>query len=275
MSQSILFGVSAGSLTPRHDLLITRGADGMTTARMSFHCRKFDLETEAVLSKLKKGNSIIILYPQLGVRWNFLRIDDWAAQDEAGGFSIISVAFKGADSSTGDFSFDSSIVYSRNNALADESIFNNPNFIAEVDPFTRETIRLGSQGIVGRSTGADNIIRYLSNDKVRDTLTDENHIWWWDHIVGKGNATYPKATSEWTKSATGRGRLQDSDFTNFGKIDPSPDGNPGTPPEQKWLYTGATEQISIVGDGANSYSKTWTLGEWESKVFATPEVPEE
>mgnify|MGYP007069479817 CR=1 FL=1 len=260
MSKTILFGVSEGSLTPRHDLLITRQADGMTTARMSFHCRKFDLEKTAVLSKLKKGNSILALYPEIGTRWGFLRVDDWASQDEAGGFSVVNVAFKGADDSTGDFSFDSSIVYSRNNALSDGSIFDNPNFIAQVDEYTRETIRLGSQGIVGRTKGDGYNIRYLSNDKQRDELTDENHIFWWNFIVGRGNLTYPVATSEWTKSATGRGRLQASDFTNFGYID-DPDGSPGTPPDKSWLYTGATEQISIVGDGANSYSKTWTLGD--------------
>jgi hypothetical protein len=267
MSQTILFGVSEGSLTPRHDLLITRQADGMTTARMSFHCRKFDLETTAVLSKLKKGNSILILYPELGTRWAFLRVDDWASQDEAGGFSIVNVAFRGADNSTGDFSFDSSIVYSRNNAVTEDSIFNNPNFIAQVDPYTRETIRLGSQGVCVRVSEDGYDIRYAANDKDRDELTDEKHIFWWDFIVGKGNLTYLRATSEWTKSATGRGTLKSSDFTKFGYID-NPDGDPGTPSGETWLYTGATEQISIVGDGANSYSKTWLLGKWDPEVYS-------
>ena len=269
MSQSILFGVSAGSLTPRHDLLITRQADGMTTASMSFHCRKFDLESIGVMSKLVKGNSLVSLYPEVGTRWAFLRLDDWSSQDEAGGYSIIRVAFKGADDSTGDFSFDSSIVYGRNNALTDESIFNNPNFKADCDEYTRETIRLGHQGVVGRAKDDGYNIRYLSNDKFRDELTDENHIFWWNFIVGKGNDTYLKATSEWTKSATGRGRLQASDFTDFGYIS-NPDGDPATPDNQTWLYTGATEQISIVGDGVNSYSKTWTLGEWDAKVYTKP-----
>ena len=101
------------------------------------------------------------------------------------------------------------------------------------------------------------------------SLDNEDERFWWDWIVTQNNLTYAKAASEWTESATGRGTLTSADLEKFGYID-TPAGSPAAPNDDTWLYSGATESITVSGDGVNSYSRTWTSGNWPTQVYQKP-----
>lgn len=271
-TQSKLFNITAATLRPGPRLVIRQQADGTVACSLTFTLRKFELGSTAIQSLLYQGARLIDLYPDVGTEWDFLYLEDYEAQDQPGGITEVSCNFKGSPAAApGDYGFESSIIYTRNNALAERSIFSHPTFISECDKGTRETIRLGTQGIVRNSTPEDAsyAILYVSNDAARDTLSDTNHKWWWDYIVTDGHLTYNKPTSEWTKSASGRGTLTAAVLAKFGKVDSSPPGNPVAPGDDVWLLSGATENITVAGSAANSYSLTWTSGDWEdTKVYA-------
>tara|TARA_R110000868_G_scaffold18475_1_gene81240 strand:+ start:2482 stop:3288 length:807 start_codon:yes stop_codon:yes gene_type:complete len=266
MSLAKLFNVPAVTLRPGPVLVIGKSSDGLTTGSLDFTCRKGDLSSPLILNKLAKGTAINELYPQISVRFAYLAVDSWSSRDNPGGYSTVSVEFKGADvSGEGDYTFDSSIVYTRNNSLVDDVIFNSPKFIAAVtDSEQRSLIRQGFDGIV-KLTGSSSITDVATGVDVGSLNTTEEEFWW-NWIVEKKNGTFTKATSEWTKSATGRGTLPSSSFAKFGKID-DPPGSPGKPAGEEWLYTGATESISVAGGGANSYSQTWISGVWPEEVY--------
>lgn len=257
-----LFNVPANTLRPGPRLIVTQASDGMTTATMDFTCRKFDVAKPIIQEKLTKGTALLTLYPDAGTDFDYLYLDEWDSRDEAGGITTVSCTFKGVQSAGGDFGFDSrSLVYTRNNSLREDSIFNNPTFLAEVTGSARTSIKLGSTGDAYKAS-TDYVIKRTSNGEEIDTLTDENYRWWWDYIVERGNDTYLAPSSEWTKSTTGLGKLTSSKLAKFGKID-DPPGNPSAPSGQNWLYIGATENITVSGDGVNSYSQTWASGNWE------------
>lgn len=274
MSQSILHNVPSGTLRPGPRLQIVVSPDGMTTASMDFTCRKYDIESPLVQAKLAKGTPIETLYPQIGERFSYLRVESYQNQDEPGAYSTITVNFTGVSVAEGEYTYEGGITYTRNNALRDESILNHPKVLSDLPAQTIETIRLGIAGTVSKSinsTESTYDIRYISNDQERETLTDAKHRWWWDFIVGRENHTFLKATSEWTKSATAKGGLRASDFAKFGKID-TPPGSPAALPGEKWIMSGAAENISQGSDGANSYSKTWTSGNWSEVVYGDSEA---
>lgn len=276
MSTGKLFGLSANELKPRTVLVIERSGDGMTTANMEFDIRTSDIGASAVEAKLEKGTPITTLDSDIPLKYQFLLVDSFRYDRQPGGYSIVDVMFKGADVIEGDFSFDDSIVYSRNNALVEESMWNHPKVVDTVPESTRESMRLASLGVVEKgpdSTATEYEIIYTRNGEQRESITDTDSIYWWDYVVTKQNFTYLKPTSEWTKSATGKGALSSADLADFGLID-DPPGSPGTPTGKNWLFSGATEQISVAGGGANSYSLTWTLGEWDTEAY-TEADPEE
>lgn len=258
-----LFNVPANTLRPGPRLVITQDSDGLTSGTMDFTCRKFDIGKPAMQAKLAKGTPLLTLYPDAGTDFDFLYLDSWDSRDEPGGITTVSCTFKGVSPGGGDFGFDSSsIVYSRNNSLRDESIFKNPTFLAQVTGDTRNTIKLGSRGDAYKETGGGYVIKRTTNNSTIETLTDVNFQWWWDYIVEQGNDTYLVPSSEWTKTTTGLGKLTSAKLLKFGKVD-TPPGDPAAPPGQVWLYIGATESITVTGDGVNSYSQTWIAGEWE------------
>ena len=259
MGSTKLFNIPANKLVPGPTLHIVRQPDGMLTATMDFTCRKFDYAKTAIQNLLNQGTKLITLYPQAGLDFDGIYLDDWDAKDAPGGITTVSCRFKGIVGSA-EYSNDDNVTYTRNNSMRDDSILNHPKYLEQVTGSTRETIRLGMDGKVYNS--GDHAIVFDGTNAERETLTDENHIWWWDYIIERKNDTYVRATSEWTKSASGRGRLPASKMTDFGKID-TPPGSPSAPSGDVWLYTGATENISIVGDTVNSYSQTWTSGSWE------------
>ena len=258
-----LFNVPANTLRPGPRLVIVQDSDGMTTGNMDFTCRKYDIGSPAVQAKLAKGTALLTLYPQAGTDFDFLYLDSWTSTDDPGGITTVSCVFKGVQSGGGDFGFDSSsVVYTRNNSLQDAPIFRHPVFLEQVTGSTRTTIKLGSTGDAYRVSGGSYEIRRTGNDDVIETITDTDMQWWWDWIVEQGNDTFLEPHSEWTKSCSTVGKLTAAKLAKFGKID-TPPGDPAAPAGQNWLYTGATETITVTGDNANSYSQTWTSGNWE------------
>jgi hypothetical protein len=75
---------------------------------------------------------------------------------------------------------------------------------------------------------------------------------------------------EWTESTTALGKLEVSKFTKLGYIDNNVPGSPEAPPDERWLFTAVTEDIQRIGDGPNSYSRTWTSGKWPVKIYTKP-----
>jgi len=259
------FGTTANTLKPGPRLVIDRAADGMTSGSMEFTCRKGDIDSPAIQTKLAKGQLISVLYPEVPVGFNFMRVDSWTSRDEPGAYTVVSVEFKGADVTGDEYTYEGSVVYTRNNSLRDEPILNNAKFKEAIPTDAkRELYRGGIAGTYYLSGSAT--IKSTATDAEVGYLDNETEQFWWSYIVTEGNHTYLRATSEWTKTATGKGALRASDFADFGKID-TPPGSPAAPAGDTWLYSGATESIAVSGDGANSYSKTWISGEWPTEVF--------
>jgi hypothetical protein len=263
-----LFNIPTITLRPGPELVINQQPDGKTTATMDFTCRKFDVLTPTIQGKLQKGNSIQALYPDIGLEFAFLRIESWSSRDAPGGITTITVEFAGVNFDPGETGIDPperSIVYTRNNATREEPIWNHPDFIL-LTSTVREAIKQVSEGNAYLADNGNDIRRNL-NDEVIGSLTNADQQEWYELIVRRGWTTYFKATSEWTKTATSDRKLSAGNLTNLGKIDNSPPGSPAAPSGDVWLFSGATEQINDVGEGANSYSLTWTSGDWPTKIF--------
>jgi len=267
--QSKLYSIPANTLRPGPRLVITRQPEGLTTATMDFTCRKFDIGKSAIQNKLKQGTPLLTLYPEAGTEFDYLYLLDWESRDEPGGITTVTCNFSGVNVSTGQFTFDDSIIYIRNNSMRDEPIWILPKLVEELSNTEIEALQLVVKGMAYKdNSGA---IRRIANDEILVNDASAGPISeWWTEIITKGNETYLRPTSEWTKSATGRGRLQASAFTSFGYID-EPPGQPSAPSGDVWLYTGATENISVKGDAANSYSRTWTSGNWSNKIYTEGE----
>jgi hypothetical protein len=266
MSESKLYNVPANTLRPGPTLVITRSAEGLTTGSMDFYCRKGDLSSSAVLAKLAKGTPILTLYSQIGAKFTYLNVDSWTSRDNPGAFSTVSVDFKGVDPN--ELTSNASVVYNRNNSIVEDSIFNSPKLISAVpNAAKRALFRLGTKGVVALVGSAT--LEYTANNEDCGSLDNAAETFWWNYIVEKENLTYERASSEWTKSATGVGALTDADFLNLSWID-TPDGSPGSPSDYNWRYMGSTETITATGDGTNSYSQTWLMGVWPTEVFTKP-----
>jgi hypothetical protein len=259
---SKLFNITANTLRPGPTLTIVRQPDGRTTAIQDFTCRKFDIGKPILRGLLVKGRALTDLYPEAGPEFSYLKLDDWTSRDEPGGITTVTANFSGVDQTSGDSSNESAITYTRNNALRDDSIFNKQGFI-DLTSDVQDAIKAASDGLA--YLDGSEIKRNL-NDAVIASISDPDSEKWYDIIVRKGNTTYLVPTSEWTKTATNRGKLSAAIFANFGKI-VKPPGAPSAPPDHTWLFTGATESIQVLGDGANSYSLTYTSGPWSTDLY--------
>jgi hypothetical protein len=270
MSKSILYSIPTTALRPSSGLSINQQLDGKTTASMDFDIHKDYLYTPAIQLKLQKGTRLTVLYTTVGIELDFLRVTSWTSRDNPGGICTVSVEFEGVNFDTGESGVDPperSIVFTRNNATREEPIWNHPNFIL-LTVTVREAIKAVSDGIAYLTE--ENDIRRLSNDEIIGSLSNEDHQEWYDLIVRRGWTTYDRATSEWTKTATSDRKLSSANLEKLGKID-TPPGSPAAPGDDVWKFSGATESINIVGEGSNSYSLTWTSGDWPVKIFGPNE----
>lgn len=261
-----LFNIPSNTLQPGPELNISRGSDGKYTADMTFHCRKGDLAGATIQALLEKGNTLPSLYPDAGYIWSFLLLQEYNAKDLPGGITEISCKFAGTDAEEFDIGNERSVTYTRNSSLREASIFKTEAF-QSISP----TVQQGIKAIVDGQAyyNADDAkIKFSHNDLVicdlDSSLTNEWEMY--QIIVVQGNETYLLPSSEWTKSAVALGPLPSSYLAKLGKID-TPAGNPGAPSGHKWLLTGCTESLQITGDGANSYSLTWTSGDWSEKLY--------
>lgn len=275
MSKGKLFGIAPEAMIPGPRLVISVSQDGLTTATMDFYIRKEDVDSPSIQGKLAKGTPIVTLYPEVPAGFAYLTVDSWDSRGESGGYAIVEIKFKGVDLSGDEWTFEGSVVYTRNNSLVEASIFTNPRFLSEVTgPNSRAAIKAGLDGVYVKLPSSTETTYYIGTPgstpaTAAHTFTAPELQWWWDWIVEKDHPTYNKATSEWTKTATAKGTLRASDFLKFGQID-DPPGSPSAPPGDVWIYSGATESIAVVGDGANSYSKTWLSGsaeEYPERVY--------
>lgn len=267
MSKATVYNLRRHHLTPKGELVISRPSDSMVTARMEFQCVSGDERALPIQTLLDKGTPIESLYPDIGSVFSFLYVDTSDSRAQAGGYTIVEVIFKGVDIGDDSQFEGKDVTYTRNNSLSEDSIFDNENFIDTVEAYTRNTIRLATEGIVyAPDESAPYDFRYIKDDSEREEITDEAAIYWADYIITQKNHTYLRPTSEWTKSATGKSKLRPEDLANMRYID-TPPGDPTAPGDDVWLFTGATENIIKQGDGANSYSLTWTSGNWPAPVY--------
>lgn len=263
MSTTTLFGVPANTLRPGPTLTIVQQADGKTTATMDFTCRKYDVSKALIQSKLVKGTPLLTLYPQAGTEFNYIFLDGWTSRDEPGGITTVTCEFSGVDPGEAGDSNESAITYSRNNALREEPIFKHPDFLV-IPTAIREGIKAASEGTAYLS--GTEIKRSTNDEVIADMVGDDVSLQWYELIVAREITTYLVPTSEWTKNATNRGKLKTADLANMGK-QVTPPGDPTPPAGQTWLFTGATEEIQVLGDGANSYSLSYTSGVWPVEIY--------
>lgn len=248
-------------------MTINQQADGKTTASMDFDVQKFQLSSPAIQALLEKGKKLTALYPDIGYGFDFLKLTSWSSRDAPGGITTVTIEFEGVNFDSGESGVDPperTLVYTRNTATREEPIWRNPEFLEESGTF-REALKAVVDGEAYLTP--ENDIRKISNDEILEPALDETQLKWYDLIVRQEFTTFLKATSEWTVTATSDRKLSSGNLLHFGKIDPSPPGSPAAPGDDKWLFTGATENINIVGDGANSYSLTYTSGNWPTEIY--------
>lgn len=264
MSQANLYNVPSNTLRPSSNLVIDQDPAGKTTASLMFTCRKGDVGGFVIQQLLRKGTKIDLLYPLIGSTYSFLEVDSHTARDMKGGYTEVDVSFIGYREPIEPES-ERSIVYSRTDSLRDESIFNHPKFkLLEANEQTG--IREGSQNTARLvPSGLSNYVRRYIGDEYVCVLSEKGEKFW-SYIVTQGNLTYSLPSSEWTKSATQLGKLSSDQINKLGLID-TPPGNPSIRNGQKWMFTGATESTTLIGDAPNSYTLTWSSGVWDEFIF--------
>jgi hypothetical protein len=230
-----------------------------------------DFERNDVYRKFAPGNSIgAIAGAGLSSAWNFLLIEKVDPQDEPGGITVVRVSFTGFTENQWDFDADENKTYTRTGTTVERSIFNNDLFIKDVtDQAEVQLIKLCSEGTLrARNPTADvlEIVATTGSDAKVGKISSTEGVVWFREIVLKGNSTYLAPAMEWTESTTALGKLAAGDFSKLGYID-TPPGNPAAPPDEKWLFTAVTEDIQRIGDGPNSYSRTWTSGKWRALIY--------
>jgi hypothetical protein len=259
MSQATIRGIPPNSWIPGPDFVFQRDTTGKVTGSQSFTANRQEFYGQIMQSAFRKGAKINTVYPQVVAFLNPLEIDIAECQEQPGGLDKIFVTYVGYIEVNSELQ-DRETVYSRNNALEERSTMEHPKFLAEVENAQDiQTIQKGYDGLAKKSFRSDGSTYYIVDavtDQQINTLTDETVRYWWNKIVEQGWRTYQAATSEWTKTRSNAGGLQNSDIANMGKID-TPDGNPATPPEKVWFMSGSTESRAV--GSAASYSITWTL----------------
>lgn len=267
MSSTKLFNIPSNTLRPGPDLTISRMPDGKSNATLTFTIRKFDLENNAIQNKLTKGTPLTTLYPEAGIRWNFLLLNEYEAADQPGGITQVVCRFQGVEAVDTDTSFEGrEVTYTRNSSLRDVPIFDHPQF-KDLTQSYKDAIKAVADGDAYKDSLWN--IRLNRNDDVIANIGAGGGQTWYDIIITRGILTYLMPTSEWTKSSTGLGTLPAAMLSKLGKIDSAVPGNPAAPTDQTWMLTGATEQLTVTGDGVNSYSMTWTSGDWDETLYGS------
>ena len=185
MPRSIIYDLPRNELTPGPRLTISSGNDSLVTASMDFRCVKGDLSGTAIQTKLENGTPIANLYPDIGDKFSFLYVDGYDSADEPGGYTVVTVRFKGVEIGDDSQLEGADVTYSRNDALQEESIFNNPNYIASsVSLHEREAIRLTILGILyAPIDGEPYNLRYVKSDAPFLEITNPESQWWFSYFI--------------------------------------------------------------------------------------------
>lgn len=277
-----LFNVPLATLRAGPDFRVGRSSDGTYSASLTFTCRKNDIQQTLILNKLAKGTPLLDVYTYGPAKFSFLYVDDWDAEDQPGGWTKVIVRFIGAASDADDPAFDSgqTKTYSRNLSLTEKSIYSHPQMIEDLSASDIDFLRQIQENVCYVDEKYDNsasistfpyyyTIRQHSTRRIVHAFLDSPKIYdWYQYVVVQKNTTYQAPTSEWTMSASGVGPLDATYLSKQGYID-TPDGNPYTRDGKNWLLTGVNEEIPVI-DGINSYSVTWTEGEWSAFVYTKP-----
>lgn len=282
MSECYIFNIPAATLRAGPDFKVARASDGTFTGSVTFTCRKNDIQNTLILRKLQKGTPLLDLYPYGPQKFNFLTVDTWDAEDQPGGYTKVTVQFKGGTPSEDDndpaFDSEGSKSYSRSLSLQDKSIYTCPAILAELSDSDIDMLRQLRQKdcYLGRDIynyggypyGYE-VRSYATRRQVHIFLDSSDVDFWYQYIVVEGNETYLAPASEWTMSTSGIGPIDQSYLENQGYIDPAPDGDPFTKTGKAWLLQNVQEEIPVLG-GVNSYSVTWVEGDWPEKIYARP-----
>lgn len=282
-SQSLLFNVPLATLQAGPDFRVGRSSDGSYQGSLTFTCRKNDIQQTLILQKLQKGTPLLDVYPKGPAKFNFLYVDSWDAQDQTGGYTKVTIDFVGSASSEDDPAFnpDETRTYSRNMSLQEASIFSHPQLIEDLSASDIDFLRQLQENVCYVAEPYNNTasaatfpyyysIRMHSSGRIVHTFLDSPEVAeWYNLIVTQQQTTYQTPTSEWTMSASGVGPLNANYLSKLGYIDPTPDGDPYTRTGKKWLLSAVNEEIPIL-DGINSYSVTWTEGDWSEKLYTQP-----
>ena len=257
-----IHGLTDISLIPGPDLFLARDADGLTTASREFTCLKSAVRGPYILSRIKKGTPITELCSDIPAEFSHLEVDSHSIRDEPGGFSKVSIEFKGY-SEEGEFSFDRERNYSLRGTTFRRPILEHPTFISDMkaaNAVIRDSfVSLLSEKAYAKGTGPSNyqVIRNQPNEEIVGTggwINNATNVAWWDIIVKKGLRDYDAASLEWTLSTANAGGLSDTEIERLAKSD-TPPGNPPTPDEPGWW------QMMDLSDerssNASSNSVTW------------------
>lgn len=302
MSKSTFIGIPRATLIPGPNLTVEHTEDGLMTARMEFHCPT--IEYIAATANLKRGKKLSTLFPQVLSIYSDLIVKSWVNRGEKGGLSYVEVSFVGAvisgsttngtepltdDQASIDDSVDiteeeeattesstdytinkdeKSVVFSRSCSLVEKDIFKNPMFKKETTAEQRRLIKgVVEKDFIYELTSTDSYqIRRESNKEIIGKVEGANPAAWFEKIVCDNELTYEDPVTEWTKSATGKGVLTEADLSRFGRVWQTPPGSPSKPGNAtNWLFTGITESMSKI-DRVNSYSMTWTSGNYDVKT---------
>jgi hypothetical protein len=275
MSATVRGALGGGRIVMGPDFSASRVAQGKWTATGEFRVLRGDFERNDVYAKFQPGNSIGgIASGSLSSAWNFLLIEKVDPQDEPGGITVVRVSFTGFTENQWDFDADQNKTYTRTGTTVEKSILDHPLFKEDVSsPADVEAFRMAMAGTWRERSdapaGTAFLVAATGSDAVLYDITDPTVYEWWVEVIQKGNHTYLAPAMEWTESTTGSGKLTAGEFSKLGYID-TPSGNPAAPPDETWLFTAVTEDIQRIGDGPNSYSRTWTSGKWNTKIYTKP-----
>lgn len=285
MSQSIIHGLPSATLTPSHDFTLTRSTDGQYTATLTFRCTSTDFAQSSVLSQLKKGTSLGLLYTQLPPKFDFLTIDNWESSNMAGGYVEVRVFCGGQPDPSGSTGLDlddenASVTYTRTTGIQQMSIFDHPQFKADLTEEDQALMREWADGLIMEDpsdTAEPYEMVYTKNDSSRGGFvgsagTFSNVAKWAAIIITRKILTWETPVSEWTKAGSRKTLFTQGEVNSVGQAPVTPPLNPPAPNGQTWRYTGINEDINMVGVSteqvsSNRYSQTWSSGFWDSDLF--------
>lgn len=284
MSQAIIFGLNSATLHPRTGFRLSRGPAGNYTGSLTFSCLTSDWSNSSVLTLLRKGTSLALLYAQLPPKFDFLVVDSWDIEEQGGGWTLVSIKVNGQPEDTGSVGSElddenASITYTRTTSFQQISIFDHPKFKEDLTTTDQQLMKEWQQGLIMPSPSDADFeydMVYTKNDQVRGSFEGgggafSNVAKWYEIIIVHGILTWESPVSEWTKSGSRKEVFGQAELDKLGQAPVTPPLSPPAPRGQTWRYTAINEDITMVGVSetvaSNNYSQTWSSGFWDGEIF--------